>query len=153
MPLESPQAVRDRLDAVTSKLLDGEISTNVAETARKLLATAADTFKAEANTALAPVAPQAPTVSGAAPGGATFNITFATTPHGPVFEAASEPAPVPAPPAPPLPAPRAFNHPQPAPPQIVDVEPQAPRPPAPPSKQKQERQQATALLLARHRRK
>jgi len=151
MPLESPQDIRNRLDAVTTKLLDGEISTNVAETARKLLSTAADTFKADAGTALAPVVPQAPAVSGAAPGGATFNITFATTSHGPVFTEAA--------PEPPL---RVIDHPEPAPrapapltqqtpPQIVDVTPTPVQ--KPPTTQRRERQQTTALLLAKHRSK
>lgn len=171
MSLDSPQAIRDRLDTVTSKLLDGEISTNVAETARKLLATAADTFKADASTALAPTAPvTAPTVSGTPPGGgATFNITFATTPNGPVFVEAPTPAEPTHPPprqkeTPPhraeAPLGRADH------PRVIDVEAvSAPPPPTPPpsppptpppeprrqTTQAAERKQATAHLLARYR--
>jgi hypothetical protein len=148
MPLESPQAVRDRLDDVASRLLDGTISSTVAEVARKVLATAADTFRTEATTALAPVAPPPPAISGAStPNGPTFNITFATTPNGPVFsEVAST--------AEPKPVPRVFEHPEPAPrpdpPRVLAIEPETP-PQPPPPKPKSDRQQATAKLLALHR--
>jgi hypothetical protein len=149
MALETLQDVRNRLDEVAASVLKGDISTNVAETARKVLNTAADTFRHEQSTALAPTAPvTAPAVSGTPPGGgATFNITFATTPHGPVFVE----APTPAEPAHPEPAPR----PRPSPPQILDIAPTpppaTPPPERPPTRQASERKQATAHLLARYR--